>query len=383
MSLTNSRSPLALTTFVLVLAVVVGACSSSSSNSPPEDAGPIGDAAHPIAHRDASNIITSGDDGGDAAAVAPFDGTTGQPCQSNADCKGTAAGSPGTNQCTNNGSFMFMGNGVVYNPWPTPICLMPIPTTGGNCDAGSDGLVHFCDSADSTDPTSPGLCLAITQGIGGAGSGLCFPSCTYNLDPTSGAASPPTGCTGNDTCNPLTYELDLTTDAVTGFGICEGTCQTDADCSALGPTFGCQVDRGFCTTAKVTRTKTIGTTCTNSTTSATSDFTKGTCFCPSFASALAEFYCSSACVVGGDPCPSGFVCDTGEPNSLVFTAAGPGGTDLTLPGPSTPTVGMAGVCIEACSNPDGGPAGDGGTCPAVISSCQSGTAGGPDCFPPM
>ncbi|HEY4015981.1 MAG TPA: hypothetical protein VGM06_21745 [Polyangiaceae bacterium] len=378
MSLTHSRSPLALAALVLVLAVVVGACSSSSSTTL-DDAG-VGDAAHPPAHRDASSVITPTPDAGGPG----YDGTTGQACQSNADCKGTAAAAPGTNECTNDGNFVFMGNGVIYNPWPTPICMAPLPTSGGNCDAGSTGLVQFCDGPDATDPTtSPGLCLPLTQGVGGPGSGVCFPGCSYLLDPTTGAASAPVGCVGNDTCNPITYELSNATGTVTGFGICEGSCQTDSDCSLLGPTYGCQVDRGFCTTTKVTRTKTIGTTCTNSTASATSDYTKGTCFCPSFASTLPEFYCSSACVVGGTPCPTGFVCDTGEPNSLVFTGAGPGGTDLTLPGPSTPTLGMAGVCIEACSNPDGGASADGGgTCPAVISACQAATAGGPDCFPP-
>jgi hypothetical protein len=380
MSLTNSRNPLALGAFVLFLAAVVGACSSSSTVTP-DDGGVVGDAAHPPVRRDSGAIIAGNDAGNEASTGgAGFDGTTGQACQSNADCKGQSANAPGTNQCSNN--YQFTGNGVTYNPWPTPVCILPLAAATGNCDAGSNGVVQFCDSADPTDPTSPGICVAITQGVGGVNSGTCLPACSYQLDPNTGVASPPSGCTGKDTCTPLTFELDVTSGAVTGFGICEGTCQTDADCAGLGATFVCQVDRGFCTATKKARTLPIGATCTNDINLSTSDYSKGSCFCPAFTSALGEFYCSSACVVGGNPCPTGFVCDSGEPSSLTFTGAGPGGTDLTLPGPPTPTAGTGGLCIQACSNPDGGAAPDGGACPANISTCQLGTSGGPDCFPP-
>jgi hypothetical protein len=96
--------------------------------------------------------------------------------------------------------------------------------------------------------------------------------------------------------------------------------------------------------------------------------------------------------VGGVPCPTGYVCDTGIPSGpLVFTA--PDGGTLTEPALTKQNVGLAGQCVQSCTTVvDGGAsmAGDSGAgadaaagsgqCP-TSSMCLGSTLAGPDCQP--
>ncbi|HZU85381.1 MAG TPA: hypothetical protein VE987_20760 [Polyangiaceae bacterium] len=377
---------------LLASGMVVGAVAilgngcSSSSNGGPSDGGGDGSPTHPPMRLD------SGTDAGGVVSNVTFDGTTGRPCSSNADCKGDA----GTNVCST--SYTFTINAVTVQLWPTPVCLMQLAPGVGNCDPGPPGAMQFCDSADPTDVTSPGICLpATTPQQAGPMNGICFPACHFALDGT-----PPLGCTGKDTCVPLNFLLDTNTGAVTAYGVCQGTCQADADCSALGTGWGCQTDLGFCTRAKKTRSKPIGTPCTNAAanTTAATDSTSGACNCFALSS-LSNAYCTSSCVVGGTPCPNGWVCEAFEPSTVTFSGAAADGGDIVTPGPPMPTQGLSGLCMPPCANPDGGvpeagPASDGGAdgatdggadgagaaleCPAS-SVCTAGTVVGPDCQP--
>jgi hypothetical protein len=222
------------------------------------------------------------------------------------------------------------------------------------------------------------------------GNGVCIPTCTFGTD---GSAAQ--GCAGHDTCVPLNFLLDPTSGTVLGVGFCQGTCQTDSDCSALGATFGCQADVGFCTRAKKTRTKALGTACTNSPPGTASDTQNGACNCFSNLIATAG-YCTSSCVVGGTPCPNGWVCEALETPTLTFQGAAADGGDLVIPGPPTQNPGLAGVCMQPCTLADaGGPSGGDASaadaasgdasaaaapCPA-LASCVAGTLVGPDCQP--
>jgi hypothetical protein len=301
------------------------------------------------------------------ASTVPHDGTTGKPCASNADCIGTSPGAPGINVCSSMYSFMFDTQSVQL--WPTPVCLVPLPTNTGNCDPGPAGTLQFCDGADPNDLTSPGLCVPVTTPqTAGAGNGVCIPSCSFAID-----GSPAAGCPGKDTCVPLTFLLDRTSNTALGVGFCQGTCETDADCSALGATFVCQQDIGFCTRAAKVRTKTIGAACTNSPPGTPSDSTNGACNCFDNLTATTG-YCTSACVVGGAPCPNGYVCESLETPTLTFQGAAPDGGDLVVPGPPMQTPGLSGVCMAPC------PTLDSGSCPP-LSSCVAGTIAGPDCQP--
>jgi hypothetical protein len=401
MSLAKWKGFLASCAFVLTIAVVVDGCSSSSNG----DMGGAADAAQESSHlpprgRDGAPDVTTAVDSGVDAAVAPFDGTTGQQCTSNADCKGTMPGAPGTNVCSNTYNGQFAIGGVNVSIWPTPVCILPLASMTGNCDPGDGTALQFCDSADPNDPTSPGICLPRTfPPTPGQGNGDCYPACTFATD-----GSPAVGCQGSNACVNFTFLLNINTSAVTGFGFCEGGCQTDADCSKLGAGWGCQTDLSYCTRAKKTRTKAIGTACTN--TGTTSDTTTGACYCPFAGSSTTAFYCTQHCVVGGTPCPTGYVCETFEPASLVYTGIGPDGGDLTLPGPVAQGTGLRGFCLASCGGADGG-TGDAGAvdsgsdaeggastsadsggslqCPP-LSTCRApsdmnGTVAGPDCQP--
>src|ERR1019366_5463021 len=55
-----------------------------------------------------------------------FDGTTGLPCATSADCRG--ARGPGINACSN--GLTYSVNAMIVNPLPTPVCLVP-PASGG------------------------------------------------------------------------------------------------------------------------------------------------------------------------------------------------------------------------------------------------------------
>jgi hypothetical protein len=367
--------------------LLIGGCSSSTTTTTRATGGGAGTAN---SQRDAS----AGNSAGGGGGTSTFDGTSGVPCTTDQECQTGA----GINVCSNSYSGQLNDLNGVTSPqfWPTPLCIVPLPTlaTVGNCDPGEVGELQFCDSADPTDPSSPGICIPLTTPQqAGPANGYCLPHCTFNFDGT--AAS---GCPGKDTCNAFNYLLDTTTNTIQGHGFCQGTCQADADCSDLGAGWVCQADLGVCTTTKKARSKAIGAACTNSgndpTPLATSDTETGACNCPFSGTGPTQFYCTQACVVGGNPCPTGYVCDALIPGQLAFTADD--GGDLILTPPAVQNPGLAGTCLAKCTNPVGPdgvvPAsGDGcpgstsnpplSTCTAPTDPSGSGTAAGPDCQP--
>jgi hypothetical protein len=160
--------------------------------------------------------------------------------------------------------------------------------------------------------------------------GVCQPKCTFEVN---GAMQ--LGCPAPDTCT-FSIFAQLTSGAsasVVGYGYCQGTCQRDADCTAFGMGSVCQADVGICTSQPVTRTLAIGDACTQA------DFTSGACNCDYDANTGTGF-CTATCVVGGTPCPLGWVCDTGEPNALNV---GNGTITVTIQ-----TAGLAGTCLPSC-----------------------------------
>lgn len=295
---------------------------------------------------------TASDAGGDAGA----DETTGKRCSSDADCH--AQGAPAINKCSNDPSFAQTIGGVPVQLWPTPICLEPLPGNGqGNCDPAPPSdpygqIIHFCDGPD--DVSSPGICVAMNTPRPQSGEGICYPKCTFATD-----GSAPLGCVGSDACVYDGYAM--MGGAVTGLGFCQGECQQDSDCSALGTGSRCQVDLGFCTTSPRSRTKSIGEGC-----SAT-DETSGACNC---AGASAGGYCTTACTVGGPACPPSWVCDTRQPATLEF-----GGAVAAVPVTAAP-MGMVGTCAPECSIPDSGAQG-GATDAASPSDGEIGDATAP------
>ena len=377
-----------------LLCVLVGTgngCSSSTNNGPGGDAS--ADAARVVRHADGS-AIGVGDDGSatddGGSAPAAFDMTTGKLCNANSDCVGTAAGAPGINVCSN--GIMYKYTGVTFSLYPTPVCELPPPSAAGtgNCDpcggGACDGSMHFCDGPD--DPSAPGLCQPLDFQNPKANQGICVPYCTL---PSDGSA--PVGCAGNNRCIPYNWVLSLAADGgpgmLTGYGICLGACEKDADCSKLGVGYVCQTDIGFCTKTTVARTKTLGTACTGGT-AAMSDTSLGTCNCFSNLTSN-NGYCTSSCIVGGIACPNGWVCDTGIP-SFPLTFTGPMDAGITEPAFTKQNVGLVGQCVQPCTNPtdggtpaatDSGAAADSGAasgCP-MNSTCIAQTVAGPDCEP--
>jgi hypothetical protein len=314
-----------------------------------------------------------------------FDGTTGLACSSDAQCQ--PDGGAGVNMCSSTyGGSVVSPAGVMAAIFATPVCMVPLPssTTTGNCDPGTDNTqIHFCDGPDDaslvgTAGGPPGLCVPNDFNAPMTNQGICYPVCTFALD---GSAAK--GCAGHNACLPVTFLLDSTNNTALGVGYCTSACQTDADCSGLGANFGCEADVGYCTQTKKTRTKTPGQACALPT-----DDTSGACFCDASATSMMG-YCSALCLVGGTPCPGGWVCDTGEPSLLDFGAGAPQ-IPVTKENP-----GLVGVCSPSCSSPttdggtgagDGGSAsdagtssaGDGGSCSAG-STCSASTVAGPDC----
>jgi hypothetical protein len=280
------------------------------------------------------------------------DRTTGSACVRDGDCIGD--GGPGVDRCSSD--YQARVSNVAVQLWASPVCIVPL-AAGGNCDLGTDPTaIHFCDGPD--DPSSPGICVAFNQSAPVAGQGACLPKCTFTPD---GSAA--TGCVGHDACSLISYVLDAINDAVEGIGACQSACRADADCTALGVNSHCEVDIGDCTEAPVARTKNFGDPCT------AADETAGACFCATGAGTSG--FCSSTCVVGAGSggCPSGWVCDTGEPSILDFGAGAP-----TL-GPLTrQTTGMLGLCVPSCTP------GDASVCPGT-SKCVASTIAGPDCEP--
>jgi hypothetical protein len=339
----------------LLIAALVGVstfasgCGGSGDNSAPADSG------SEVFHRDSAPILTGDDGGADGGGM--FDGTTGKACTADTDC--VSANGPGINKCSSNNVF-------VMGPLnPTAVCLMP-----ANCDPGSDGNVHYCDGPDL--PTSPGVCLS----NGTAGMGTCFPQCTAAPD---GRA--PTGCQGKDVCNLLISLIDTTTNAVTGVGFCLGGCTVDADCPTGSK---CQPDSALCLKTVHTPTKAIGASCTQT------DNVRNTCNCVLPSTATTGGYCTVSCIVGGAPCPAGYVCDAQEPSDA-----------LNPPGFTQQNPGLGGICFQQCALPGdaGAPAsdasgaavdsggGEGGgtstvptTCPGT-STCVAQNVAGPDCLP--
>jgi hypothetical protein len=329
----------------------------------------------PLFHRDTGAILAS-DAGEDAGLDAgpPADGTTGLPCTSDAQCLGDSGA--GINKCSNH-FVQMIGTQQVF-PWPNPVCIIP-PTSMGNCNPAppSDpmgNILHYCDGPDV--PSSPGVCVPDPTGLG-----FCYPKCTFKAD---GAA--PTGCVGHDTCTPIPGFASGARGQATFLGYCFGTCEKDSDCAGLGRTFVCQVDAGGCALRKVIRPKPVGTPCT------TADSMSGACNCL-VNNATAAGYCTSSCVVGGVPCPGGFVCD----NQQAPTATLPDGTTATI---TTENVGTAGACFALCPGggdagpavPDAAPPSDAGASEAGVaeagllacpmnSTCQSITVLGPECMP--
>jgi hypothetical protein len=382
-----------------LVGVIVAGCSSGSSAESTSDGGG-GDDAGIRKMLDSGISVTGGDDA-DSGGV--YDGTTGKECTSDADC--VPDGGPAINTCSIDYSGMFTIGTVPVALFATPVCIIPPSTssTEGNCNplaAGDidDGLPHFCDGPDNPDAPGPGICLPFDQSNPQPNQGTCYPLCTFPLD-----GSKPVGCAGTDSCFPMTFERSATTGAITGYGFCDGGCQQDSDCSKLGTGFVCQTDIGFCTTAKLARTKAIGAACTASTgttttTTATDDESTGACSCDAN-STTGEGFCSSSCIVGGLPCPNGWTCDAGYPNPLVFSSSTGAAVSVAV---TAQNMGVPGTCTPACTLADAGvvdsgvaPAVDAGesdgavatpadggasTCPPN-STCQSTDVAGPDCQP--
>lgn len=291
----------------------------------------------------------SGGDGGssgaapDAAAPLAYDGTLGKPCKLTTDCD--PPGGPGVNVC----SISAYGIGPL---WPTPVCILV------RCDpvGPGNGSFQYCDGP-ANDPTSPGICVPTTSPAQPS-MGTCLPRCQFGVD---GGA--PTGCQGKDVCN-FAGVTTTAGGAVLGEGYCYGGCALDADC----PTGShCQADEGTCLATLDSRTKMPGQGCT----SADSTSTASACFCD-YSPETNQGYCTQSCVVGGAPCPTGYLCDTGETTQLAGLAVDGG----AIPGFGVQNAGMAGTCRASC--PGSGEAG--AMCPPN-SSCSTVETVGPICAP--
>jgi hypothetical protein len=363
-------------------------CSSSSNGAGPEnDAGEDG----PIHRMLLDTGVTTGED---AEAGVAFDMTTGKVCTKDSDCVGD--GGPGVNVCSGDSTLLFSVTNVPVMLEPTPVCILPPPTSTavGNCDPapnGADGLPHFCDGPDDITKPGPGICIPFDPTNPQPNQGTCFPLCTFQSDGTKVS-----GCAGNNACVPFTFTFD-TNSVATGYGACQGGCQQDSDCSALGTGFVCQTDIGFCTNMPLTRTKTVGTSC--SAAGTTNDQTTGACNCVA-SSATDLGACATSCVVGGLPCPNGLKCDSDLLSPIVFVAEDGGMTSVPL----TQSPGLSGTCSAPCSFSDAGVPADAGAlldaapadaeadagtdaapatsggCPPNL-TCQAATSVGPDCLP--
>jgi hypothetical protein len=358
---------------VATLATFIFATQVRCSSAPSCPAGDIctSNSASSDASADASDVVHQNDEAAVESSNGQSpgsDGTTGLRCAQDSDCVGDSGA--GTNRCSDDYQETFYN--VTVQVWDPPVCIIP-PSNTGNCDPApasdpNGQSPHFCDGPD--DPSSPGVCLPFNPTEPVSGQGLCYPKCTFG---TSGSAA--TGCVAPNACVLWTYLYDSTTSAVTGLGYCQSACQKDSDCQTLGSSYVCETDIGSCTTAKVTRTKSIGAACT--TAGSNNDETTGACFCA--AGTGADGFCTSTCVSGGAPCPSGWVCDTGEPATLDFGAGVP---TVSL---TTQTTGMLGTCAQACPAIDAGSANTSDAAPTSETSCppnsqcSSISIAGPDC----
>jgi hypothetical protein len=361
------KRTLGLIAAAAAMGTVIAACGSSGSG--PTDGG--------LFHRDGGAILGS-DGGEDGAAEAglPADGTSGIPCTSDAQCVGDSGA--GINRCSNR--FAVTIGTQQVSPWPTPICIVP-PTMAGNCNPApptdpAGNYPHYCDGPDL--PSSPGVCVPDPN----TGLGTCYPKCTYGPDATAA-----TGCAGHDTCSPQFFVGSR--GQVSFVGFCFGTCEKDSDCSAFGRTSFCQLDIGGCSTRKVIRPKPPGTPCTMA------DNTSGACDC--LISVATGFgYCTTSCVVGGVPCPSGFQCDNQQSPTVTLqdqstgvvtaeAARTQGACFVLCPGSGDAG---PGVPVDAAPPSDAGASEAGAVdasagplmCP-TNSTCTSMTLAGPECMP--
>jgi hypothetical protein len=316
-----------------------GGCSSNSSGggeaSPPADAS--SDTLGPRHPEGSAPVVDAGDDSTEAGSIGN-DGTTGKPCQTNADCKGPNG--PGVNVCSNDPQGL---NGSGNAIFPTPICFDPTP-----CNLPVDGNLHFCDGPD--DPSSPGFCV----GASSSGMGFCLPKCTFKAD---GSAAQ--GCGAKNACNFFAPLQDPTTMAVTGgVGFCYGgACAQDSDCPASNK---CQTNMGVCLGMATLPLSQLGSACNPLSTTSTN-----ACNCYSNPNSVNGLgYCAQFCLTGGNDCPAGTVCDGQEPATLT------GANDASITGFAMQNTGLAGYCVPTC----GAAAGDGGT--ADGGAAEAGAEGG-------
>jgi hypothetical protein len=379
----NKVLGLAMSAALVGVVAASNGCSSSSAGAGGGDGG--SDTGAVTSHHDggsgSSSGSSSGGDGGSGEAGVGFDGTSGKSCKSDTDCNGGA----GVNKCSLD--YGYEVTGLKVELWPSPICIVAPVSGAGNCDpcgtsAGgtcADNAIWGCDSDPTTLDvlTSPGICLPTTNPPT-ANQGICLPACQLPQD-----GSKATGVTAPNTCVFYTV-VEPQTGPLVSIGFVQGSCQADSDCTALGTGWICQLDIGFCTqaTAQKTRTKTAGTPCTAGT-AMTTDSTTGACNCfsgnnPNTGSASASIYagyCTSSCVVGGTACPSGYVCDALYPSGPLQFG------DASSPALSMQNTGVAGTCLLACTNADGGTSTDGGAQCPTNSTCLAETLEGPDCLP--
>jgi hypothetical protein len=369
----------------LVAVALAAAAGCGGSNGAPADAG--GD----ITHRGGEVIVDAG--GGDGEAGIPADGTTGKPCQTDADCAGPNG--PGINKCSS--SLVYSVTTVPVVLLPTSVCKVPPSSVGGNCDPAPPGdptgqSLHYCDGPD--DPSAPGICVPLTSPAT-PGQGTCEIPCTFAFD-----GSAPSGCIGKNTCLPIPgiVASGPTGAIVGGVGYCNGSCEKDSDCSGLGTGWVCQTDIGYCTQHPLaTRKKAFGATCT--TAGRVNDVTTGACNCGIVSSATGTGLCAPNCIVGGTvPCPTGWVCDNLQDPMLttvenvqtqgvclpVCTLADAGAREAAAPDASGAADGaIDDGSADAIAPGDGGAAGEAAapaSCPTG-STCQLQTPLGPECLP--
>jgi hypothetical protein len=271
-------------------------------------------------------------------------GTVGQPCATDGDCGGVAAGLAG--RCS---AGAFQAGPLL----PTPVCI------ANGCTIPDPSAVAFCDGTAGAGSMSPGAApLGVCVNAGAVN--VCLPLCTFDA---SGAA--PEGCQGKDACNVAALGAtagDGGAATAYGVGYCFGGCGADSDCP---PGSACQVEDGVCVASKLTYSLSIGAACTQG-----ESGTSAGCNCE-YRATTGAGYCTDACVQGGAPCPGGYVCDSFLPTTLAVEGG-------TVPGFSKEPPGLAGVCVAACSTPDA--SGDAGACPGS-STCQAGGLAGDDCQP--
>jgi hypothetical protein len=383
MSRTGTKGLLVSTALIGLMVVVSDGCSGDNGNNNGDamsDAG-MDEPTHPVKRFDAAGTddgsggseagadgITFGDGGG-----GPYDGTTGKPCSTDAECSPKGLG---LNVCSSSIPWVDANNNPVGPVYPNAVCLPK-----GSCGPYTDNQIHFCDGPDL--PTSPGVCIVADPATG---QGECKPKCFA----PAGGGPPNPACIGKDACFRLAFVMLAVNGPVTAVGFCDAACGADADCPAPSK---CQKDTGTCVNATMTPSQGLGGAC-------SLNDPVGTCNC-FINSRTGIGYCSQNCVVG-DPsrsCPAGYVCDAGLPMTLIDST-----TDASIQGFAAQNQGLGGFCLQVCSLNDAGTApvdaaGDGAgsadgasdaaveasaptpaTCPPTA-TCQAKSAAGVDCHP--